>query len=155
MQADAGAVPKPLAAHVGEIFAQSGVLGFWRGASATVARAVTLGAVKMASYDAMKVAAEDRLGLQKGTMANTLSACLVSSGFVVFSSAPIDFLRTQMMAGKAQGGMLAIATRAVQAHGPLVLWRGWVPQYMRILPYGTLQFVFMERIAKALGASMT
>jgi hypothetical protein len=25
---------------------------------------------------------------------------------------------------------------------------------MRILPYGTLQFIFMERIANALGASM-
>jgi hypothetical protein len=43
----------------------------------------------------------------------------------------------------------------VRTHGPLVLWRGWVPQYMRILPYGTLQFIFMERIANALGASMT
>ena len=88
-------------------------------------------------------------------MPNTLSACLVSSGFVVFSSAPIDFLRTQMMAGTESGGMLSIASKAVRTHGPLVLWRGWVPQYMRILPYGTLQFIFMERIANALGASMT
>ena len=155
MQADAGAVPKPMSAHVSEIFAKSGMLGFWRGASATVVRAVTLGAVKMASYDASKLAAEDNLGLKKGTTSNTLTACLVSSAFVVFSSAPIDFLRTQMMAGESSGGMLSIASTAVRAHGPLVLWRGWVPQYMRILPYGTLQFIFMERIANALGASMT
>lgn len=92
------------------------------------------GCLRRCADDASKLAAEDKLGLKKGTMANTLSACLVSSGFVVFSSAPIDFLRTQMMAGASQGGMLAIATRAVQAHGPFVLWRGWVPQYMRILP---------------------
>jgi hypothetical protein len=138
-----------------QIYQQSGVLGFWRGASATVARAVTLGAVKMASYDATKIVAEDRLGWNKGTLPNTLISCLVSSGFVVASSAPIDFLRTQMMAGKETGGMLSIATKAIRAHGPLVLWRGWVPQYMRILPYGTLQFIFMERIANALGASMT
>lgn len=156
MQADAGVVPKSMFSHVGEIHRQSGVLGFWRGASATVVRAVTLGAVKMASYDASKLAAEDHLGIKKGTMPNTLCACLVSSGFVVFSSAPIDFLRTQMMAGKEQaGGMLSIASKAISAHGPLVLWRGWVPQYARILPYGTLQFIFMERIANALGASMT
>lgn len=155
MQADAGVVPKSMLAHASEIYQQGGILGFWRGASATVVRAVTLGAVKMASYDASKLAAEDHLGLKKGTMPNTLSACLVSSGFVVFSSAPIDFLRTQMMAGTESGGMLSIASKAVRTHGPLVLWRGWVPQYMRILPYGTLQFIFMERIANALGASMT
>jgi Ca2+-binding EF-hand superfamily protein len=155
MQADAGLVPQSMAAHMSQIYQQSGVLGFWRGASATVARAVTLGAVKMASYDATKIVAEDRLGWNKGTLPNTLISCLVSSGFVVASSAPIDFLRTQMMAGKETGGMLSIATKAIRAHGPLVLWRGWVPQYMRILPYGTLQFIFMERIANALGASMT
>ena len=118
--------------------------------------AEAMGGVKMASYDASKLAAEDRLGWRRGTLPNTLSACLVSSGFVVVSSAPIDFLRTQMMAGDGSAGMLAIARTAVAAHGPLVLWRGWVPQYMRILPYGTLQFIFMERmIANALGASMT
>lgn len=61
-----------------EVFNKGGLAAFWRGASATVVRAVTLGAVKMASYDASKLAAEDRLGLKKGTMPNTLSACLVS-----------------------------------------------------------------------------
>ena len=38
MQADAGVVPKSMFAHMGEIYRESGVLGFWRGASATVAR---------------------------------------------------------------------------------------------------------------------
>ena len=93
--------------------------------------------------------------MRKGSMPNTLFACLVSSGFVVFSSAPIDFLRTQVMTGDGSAGMVEIARAAIRSHGPLVLWRGWVPQYMRILPYGTLQFIFMERIANAMGSSMT
>lgn len=72
MQADAGAVPKPLSAHVGEIYAQTGVLGFWRGASATVVRAVTLGAVKMASCERHRVvetiAAARNVALLEGFM---------------------------------------------------------------------------------------
>ena len=91
-----------------------------------------------------------------GTVPNTVSASLVVSATVTASTTPVDFLRTQMMAGAgASGGMLAIASNAVRTHGPLVLWRGWLPMYMRILPYGTLQFTFMERIASVLGSSMT
>ena len=57
--------------------------------------------------------------------------------------------------GDGSRGMLAIASEAIRAHGPLVLWRGWLPQYMRILPYGTLQFFFMEKIAAAMGVRAT
>lgn len=155
MQADAGKMPRSMVAHIQDIAQTSGLAGFWRGASTTVVRAVTLGAVKMASYDQSKLVAEDSLGWRKGGMPNTLFACLVSSGFVVFSSAPIDFLRTQVMTGDGSASMGQIARQAIGAHGPMVLWRGWVPQYMRILPYGTLQFIFMERIANAIGSSMT
>ena len=59
------------------------------------------------------------------------------------------------MCGDGQAGMLQIARTSIAAHGPLVLWRGWLPQFMRILPYATLQFAFMERIAKLFGVSMT
>ena len=50
---------------------------------------------------------------------------------------------------------VALASKAVRAHGPLVLWRGWMLQYMRVLPYGVLQFAFMEQIANLMGSSMT
>ena len=60
-----------------------------------------------------------------------------------------------MMVSEGSQGMFAIAGQVVRAHGPLVLWRGWSLQFMRVLPYGTLQFLAMERIASAMGASMT
>ena len=59
------------------------------------------------------------------------------------------------MIGDGQRGMARIALDAVASRGPLVLWNGWLPQYMRILPYGTLQFIFMERISKLMGGKTT
>ena len=59
---------------MGDIYRSSGVLGFWRGATTTVVRAVMLGAVKMATYDKAKLLCEDQLGLKKGTTANVSHA---------------------------------------------------------------------------------
>lgn len=52
-------------------------------------------------------------------------------------------------------GMVTTLAQVVRAHGPGVLYSGWLPQYLRALPYGTLQFVFMEKIAAAMGSSVT
>lgn len=154
MQNDASG-SRSMFSHAGDIYRASGVLGFWRGATTTVVRAVVLGAVKMASYDQAKIAAEDYLGLRKGTTSNTVLAGLVVSGNVVACTAPADFLRTQQMTSTSGEGIVGIASKAVRTHGPLVLWRGWVLQYMRVLPYGVLQFTFMEQIATMMGSSMT
>jgi solute carrier family 25 protein 14/30 len=156
MQAEEGAA-RSMAAHAREVYVSSGrrVLGFWRGASTTVVRAVTLGAVKMATYDSSKAAVEDWAGFRQGTLANTLAASTITSANVIFWSAPVDFLRTRVMTGDGSAGMAQIVAQQVKANGPLVMWRGWLPQYMRLLPYGTLQFLFMEQLATALGVSMT
>jgi len=148
-------VGRPMLTHVQEVYAASGIAGFWRGASTTVVRAVTLGAVKMASYDSTKQALEDKAGMRKGTTANTAIASVITAANTVLCTAPVDYLRTQVMVGDGSKGMFTIASEAMQAHGPTVLWRGWMPQFMRILPYGMLQFQMMEKIASLLGTSMT
>jgi len=155
MQNDAAAQPRSMLTHASEIHSLGGVAAFWRGASTTVTRAVTLGAVKMASYDSSKEVLEARLGLRKGSTPNTLGAAFITSAATVLFTAPVDFLRTQVMIGDGQRGMARIALDAVASRGPLVLWNGWLPQYMRILPYGTLQFIFMERISKLMGGKTT
>ena len=85
MQAEA--VGRPLLAHMRDIYAAGGLPAFWRGASTTVVRAVTLGAVKMASYDTAKFKVEDVGGPRKGTTGNTFIASVLTAGNVVFASA--------------------------------------------------------------------
>ena len=58
-------------------------------------RAVTLGAVKMATYDQSKVLLDEYGGMRKGGMMNTAFASLLTSANTVLFSAPVDFLRTQ------------------------------------------------------------
>ena len=155
MQNDSANPPRSMVAHAGDIYASGGVAAFWRGAATTVTRAVTLGAVKMTTYDKAKEVLEGQIGLKKGSTGNTIGAALITSANTVIFTAPVDFLRTQVMLGDGSRGMARIAIDAVQKGGPFVLWNGWLPQYMRLLPYGTLQFMFMERIASFMGTKTT
>ena len=95
------------------------------------------------------------MSIKKGSTGNTVGAALITSASTVLFTAPVDFLRTQVMLSNDSRSMARIAIEAVRKGGPFVLWNGWLPQYMRILPYGTLQFIFMEKIANAMGTKTT
>ena len=69
--------------------------------------------------------------------------------------AQADFLRTLAFNSDGTRSVVRIAVDAVKARGPLVLWNGWLPQLLRIMPYATLQSTLMEKIAAAFGASVT
>jgi hypothetical protein len=64
LQADANVVPKRMLAHCSDIYRDGGVKGFWMGTSTTVARAVVLGATKLATYDEAKLLGKKYFGLQ-------------------------------------------------------------------------------------------
>jgi hypothetical protein len=51
-------------AHCSDIYRDGGVKGFWMGTSTTVARAVVLGATKLATYDEAKLLGKKYFGLQ-------------------------------------------------------------------------------------------
>jgi len=148
------AVGRPVLVHASEVYAQGGVLAFWRGVLPTAVRGSMIGAVKMATYDKAKLLCETG-GAAKGTVANFVGASVLTAMNTVLWTTPADFVRTLVMTGDGSQSMASLAAGAVRAHGPLALWKGWQGQLLRILPYGTLQAIFMEKIATALGSSMT
>lgn len=148
------ATGRPLFVHAKEIYAQGGISAFWRGVTPTAIRGASIGAVKMATYDKAKVMMEG-VGQRKGSIGNFVGASLLTAANTVLWTTPADFMRTLVMTGDGTRSMFTLATDAVRANGPLALWKGWLPQMMRILPYGTLQAIFMEKIAMAMGSSMT
>jgi hypothetical protein len=52
------AVGRPVLVHASEVYAQGGVLAFWRGVLPTAVRGSMIGAVKMATYDKAKLLCE-------------------------------------------------------------------------------------------------
>ena len=45
--------------------------------------------------------------------------------------------------------LIDCATKIVRAEGPLTLWRGFFPMWMRIAPNNTIQLLLFEQISRA------
>jgi len=135
-----------------KIVKENGVLALWRGTSTTVARAVTLGSVKLASYDEIKVQLQTLFKMDpKGSPVITLAS--VATGLLVtFVSAPIDFARTRIMSGKRPDGTPYSSGLDVLRRAPLPHWyRGFFPQWARIAPYTLIQFWCWEKMCHFVG----
>jgi solute carrier family 25 (mitochondrial carrier), member 14/30 len=111
MQADANVVPKRMLAHCSDIYRHGGVKGFWMGTSTTVARAVVLGATKLATYDEAKLLGKKYFGLQ-GLPLQTVAGAMAGFAYVC-TSAPVDFTRTRLMTARQMaqqtGGTLSLS----------------------------------------------
>jgi len=158
MQADTSVHPTSLSAHIKGIYREHGLPGFWKGTSTTVVRAVILGSVKLGSYDECKKQFH-ALGL-RGTLCQFVSSA-TTGVLTVAASAPADFCRTRIMAAKQltqqsgvqvqYRGAFDVIFQSVRDEGPTALYKGAVPQWLRIGPYTIMQFLAWEWLCKTCG----
>ena len=84
-----------LAETAGSIFANQGVLGFYRGIDANIARAVVNNGTKMACYDQSKGLLQEHVGLSGISL--QAAASFVAGFFMTCTVAPFDICRTRLM----------------------------------------------------------
>lgn len=60
-------------------------------------------------------------------------------------------MKTRMMAGDAFRGPLDCVVQTVRREGPLALWKGWLPSYLRLGPHFLMTFPLYERIRASFG----
>jgi dicarboxylate transporter 10 len=126
-----------------------GVGSMARGMGPNVVRAVLMNASQLASYDWFKAQIlrggymEDGFGLHftasfaAGTVATTVCS-------------PADVLKSRIMNASAPGStstMQAIRT-AIASEGPMFMFKGWVPAWMRLQPTTILIFVTFEQLKR-------
>ena len=159
-QADASVSnPKSVMAHARDIYRADGVLGFWKGASTTIVRAVVLGSTKLATYDEAKVQLKERLGLV-GLAQQAGASCAAGFAYCVTTS-PADVVRTRFMSAQQvaeqtgqpmkYSGPLDVARQTLAKEGPLAFYKGFLPQWARAMPYSMVQFLVWEQLAKLAG----
>ena len=142
----------------GGILKNQGLVGFYRGIDANIARAVVNNGTKMACYDTSKNLIKENLGLSGVPL--QAAASFVAGFFMTCTVAPFDICRTRLMNQPADGPKIynniadtfvKIATK----EGPLTLWAGFIPMWARIAPTTTLQLLFFEKFATLAGISAT
>lgn len=81
---------------VGAIWHNAGILGFFRGLDANIARAVVNNGTKMACYDQSKAVIKAYTPLKEGITLQT-GASVVAGFFMTCTVAPFDICRTRLM----------------------------------------------------------
>jgi len=133
---------------------EEGIVGLWRGVGPTMGRATALAAAELSAYDEVKLQLRQRDIIQdEGLFLHTCTAFV--SGFVsTVASSPFDVVKSRVMGqpidatgkGTLYTGMIDCFTKSVVQEGPFSLYRGFWPNFGRVVPRVTIVFIVMEQL---------
>ncbi|KAF0467809.1 protein serine/threonine kinase [Gigaspora margarita] len=131
-----------------QIIKKEGLKGLTRGMGPNVNRAIFMNSSQLASYEQFKqMLLETRL-FHDNVVTHFTSSFL--AGFVATTiCSPIDVIKTRTMnsTGTKQGVMIMF-TSIIRNEGPLALFKGWVPAFVRLTPQTVVTFMVLEQIKK-------
>ncbi|KIK99893.1 hypothetical protein PAXRUDRAFT_780592 [Paxillus rubicundulus Ve08.2h10] len=128
-----------------------GVRALSRGLGTNATRAVLMNMSQVGSYDFFKttllrhhipfVHYQFHDGLFLHVVASLMAgAC----GTTVCS--PVDVIRTRIMGSSGKASAVQVLVKSLREEGPMFMFKGWTPAFMRLGPNTVLMFVFFERL---------
>jgi len=140
-----------------KIYKTEGVKGLWRGVGPTAQRAAVVAGVELPAYDLFK-----KQIINSGYLGDTKETHFLASFFAGFvgalASNPIDVCKTRMMNQKNLVGASSEASaqlykssldclvRTVRTEGPLALYKGFIPNWLRLGPWNIIFFMTYEQL---------
>lgn len=140
------------------IFHQEGLRGLYRGVVPTAQRAAVVAGVELAIYDWCKKKILDRELMQDNVYTHFL--CSFAAGFAgAVASNPIDVVKTRLMNQrnlKSHSGSepqiyknsLDCILTTLRTEGFLALYRGFIPNFVRLCPWNIVFFMSYEQYKK-------
>lgn len=140
------------------LYAESGLLGFWRGAVPNVQRAALVNMGDLAAYDYSKQLLMREFGMADTPLVHAMAA--FTAGFVAaVLGTPADVLKTRLMnqpvgpdgRGLIYRGMIDCLQQSVKNEGVFALYKGFLPLWMRLGPWALINWIAFENIMLAIG----
>eukprot|EP01122_Echinamoeba_exundans_P015264 TRINITY_DN7166_c0_g1_i1.p1 TRINITY_DN7166_c0_g1~~TRINITY_DN7166_c0_g1_i1.p1 ORF type:complete len:308 (+),score=73.23 TRINITY_DN7166_c0_g1_i1:70-993(+) len=131
------------------------VMDLWRGSSPTVIRAMLVTASQLSVYDVLKTFVVGNGYMKDGTAVHF--SCSFIAGFVAaVATNPVDVVKTRLMnqskasaeSGVYYKGMTDCFVSTLKAEGFAGLYKGFVPNFMRLGPQTIFTFIFYEQFVK-------
>ncbi|EIW71219.1 hypothetical protein TREMEDRAFT_27108, partial [Tremella mesenterica DSM 1558] len=127
---------------------EGGVGSLARGLVPNTIRATLMNASQLVSYDFFK-----DLLLSQSLMTNGIPLHFVASAFsgtvATTICAPADVLRSRVMNAHCGRGPVALLVEALTHEGPRVMFKGWLPAWIRLTPNTICMFIFLEQLRNA------
>jgi solute carrier family 25 oxoglutarate transporter 11 len=134
---------------VSRILREEGLVTLWKGSSPTCLRAMVITASQFAVYDKAKQQILQAKLLPDGTTAHFTSA--LTAGFVAsVTSNPFDVIKTRVYnaAPGTYKNPLDCLVKTIAEGGPMALYKGFIPTFVRQAPYVIVMFITNENLKK-------
>ncbi|ODQ65246.1 mitochondrial carrier [Nadsonia fulvescens var. elongata DSM 6958] len=133
------------------IYGTEGFRGLYRGLDAAIIRTGAGSSVQLPIYNAAKYAIDKYNIVNDGPLRHLLASSLSGMGVGVVMN-PFDVISTRMYNQKGDGvkykNALDCMIKTVTIEGPLALYKGFLPQLLRICPHTILCLMFLEQTSK-------
>lgn len=133
---------------------EEGPSALWRGASATVSRAVLVTASQISAFSAAKPFIETSLGLQGFPL--QLSAAMVSGLTACLVTCPVDVVKTRIMQSTASGAgnkyssPMDCVVQTFRTEGAFGFYKGLTATMLRLFPHTVALWLMQEQVSNAL-----
>ncbi|KXZ49928.1 hypothetical protein GPECTOR_19g379 [Gonium pectorale] len=137
---------------VQHVVRQDGVLGLWRGAVPSMARAGLLTASQVATYDTIKHDIMKYGGWGDNT-ATHVAASSITGLVTTTVTNPADVIKTNMFVsgGASKGNITHTALDILRRDGLAGFMKGWSANYARLGPQTMITFLISEALRRELG----
>ncbi|KAK4948536.1 Mitochondrial dicarboxylate transporter [Elasticomyces elasticus] len=126
---------------------EEGFASIFRGVEANSTRALLMTASQLASYDVFKQVCLRDLGMSDNFLTHFTAS--LAAGFVATTlCSPVDVIKTRVMSAGGKSSILQLLSEASRKEGPLWIFRGWVPSFIRLGPQTICTMVFFEQHKK-------
>jgi len=126
---------------------EEGLSSLGRGVGPNVIRAILMNASQLASYDFFK---RELLGTRyfEDNMACHIAASFGAGTVATTVCSPADVLKSRIMnaSGSGSRSTLEVIKSSLRNEGPMFVFKGWVPAWIRLQPTTVLIFVTFEQL---------
>lgn len=138
---------------------EEGILGLWKGVGPTMGRATALAAAELSTYDEAKLQLQHFGIIKQDGLLLHVSTAFISGFTSTVASSPFDVVKSRVMgqpvdaAGKGTlySGMVDCFYKLVRHEGPMSLYKGFWPNFGRVVPRVTIVFIVMEKLKTTFG----
>jgi len=131
---------------------EEGVLALMRGLDSNIARCVLLNASQLATFGQSKDLISQYTSIPAG-LPMQFSASMVAGLMATIVTLPMDTTKSRLQNMKpGPDGILPYKNaldcvmKSVKAEGPLSLWKGFLPFYIKIAPHTTISLVILDQL---------
>lgn len=128
---------------------EEGPKSIFKGIVPNCTRGVLMTASQVVSYDRFKDILVNTVGMSEQAKTTHFAASLLAGLVATTVCSPADVVKTRIMSAHkhdSHSSALRILVDAVKSEGPVFMFRGWLPSFVRLGPHTIITFLALEQL---------